>query len=268
MAIDIENYYAGREKELRLLFDEPLVVIDPVDKGRNVASAVKPQKIYTLVGAARTFLEIPSERFFFPPKTKALSTKKMQDKLKQHGSDYLFLTFRKVDAVPDILWGQLYKTQRSLRKLLEMNDFKVLRDRVWSDEKTLSAFVFELDQRTIPRVKKHSGPPLEREKECQNFLSKYVENGSVVSGPFIEDGRWVVEVPRKHTDAVAFLREKLKEGGKNTGVADLISEAFQDGFKLLINEEVSDVYSVNTAFAEFLTKFLDGRPFWLKPEDA
>jgi tRNA nucleotidyltransferase (CCA-adding enzyme) len=132
----------------------------------------------------------------------------------------------------------------------------------------LSAFVFELEQCTIPRVRKHLGPPLERDEECANFLSKYVENGSVVSGPFIEDGRWVAEVPRKYTDAVAFLREKLKEGGKNTGVADLISQALNDGFKLLVNGEVSEVYSGNQAFAEFLTEFLDGKPFWLKPEEA
>ncbi len=268
MVIDIENYYAGRERELRLLFDEPLVVIDPVDKGRNVASAVKLQKIYTLIGAARAFLETPSDRFFFPPKTEALSTKELQEKLKQRGSDCLFLTFRNLNAVPDILWGQLYKTQRSLRKLLELNDFKVLRDVVWNDEKTLSAFVFELEQCTIHRVRKHLGPPLERDEESANFLSKYVDNGSVVSGPFIEDGRWVVEVPRKYTDAVAFLCEKLRKGGKNTGVADLISQALNDGFKPLVNGEVSEVYSGNQAFAEFLTEFLDGKPFWLKPEKA
>ena len=173
-----------------------------------------------------------------------------------------------MNAVPDILWGQLDKTRRSLRKLLELNDFKVLRDAVWNDEKTLSAFVFELDQCTIPIVRKHLGPPLERDEEGANFLSKYVENGSVVSGPFIEDGRWVVEVPRKYTDVVAFLREKLKEGGKNTGVADLISQALNDGFKPMVNGEVSEVYSGNRAFAEFLTEFLDGKPFWLKPEEA
>ena len=192
----------------------------------------------------------------------------MKEKLKQRGSDCLFLTFRNVNAVPDILWGQLYKTQRSLRKLLELNDFRVLRDTVWSDEKTLSAFVFELEQRTIPCAKKHLGPPLERQEECENFLSKYVNNGGVLSGPFIEDGRWVVEVPRKHTDAVELLQAKLKEGGRNTGVADLISKALKDGFKLLANGEVSEVYSGNKAFAEFLTEFLDGKPFWLKPEEA
>jgi tRNA nucleotidyltransferase (CCA-adding enzyme) len=173
-----------------------------------------------------------------------------------------------VDAVPDILWGQLYKTQRSLRKLLELNEFKVLRDRVWSDEKTLSALVFELEQRTIPSVRKHLGPPLERAEECGNFLSKYVGNGGVVSGPFIEDGRWVVELPRKYTDAVELLQNKLKEGGRDTGVADMVSEAFKDGLNLLVNGEVSEVYSGNKAFAEFLTEFLDDKPFWLKPEDA
>jgi tRNA nucleotidyltransferase (CCA-adding enzyme) len=198
-----------------------------------------------------------------------LSTKELKEKLKQRGSDCLFLTSRNVNAVPDILWGQLYKTQRSLRKLLELNDFKVLRDMVWSDEKTLCAFVFELEQRTIPRIRKHLGPPLEREEECKNFLSKYVENGSVMSGPFIEDGRWVVEVPRKHTDAIELLQEKLKEGGgRNTGVADLVSEAFQDGFEVLVNGDVSEAYFGNKALADFLTEFFYGKPFWLKPDEA
>jgi tRNA nucleotidyltransferase (CCA-adding enzyme) len=266
--IDIENYYAGREKDLNLLFDEPLLVIDPVDKGRNVASAVKPQKIYTLIAASRAFLRKPSERFFFPPKTKALTAKEFKAKINERRSDCLFLTFRNVDAVPDILWGQLYKTQRSLRKLLELNDFKVLRDAIWSDEKSLSAFIFELEQYTIPNIRQHLGPPLEREEECGNFLAKYLNKDSVVSGPFIEDGRWMVEVTRKYTDAVELLKTKLNEGGRNIGVADLISEAFKDEFNLSVNGEVYKVYRGNNAFAEFLTDFLEGKPFWLKPEEA
>ena len=268
MVIDVENYYTGRERELRLLFDEPLVVVDPVDKGRNVASAVKPQKIHVMIAAARAFLKTPSEHFFFPPKTEALSAIDLKENLKQRGSDFLFLTFRNVNAVPDILWGQLYKTQRSLRKLLELNGFKVLRDIAWSDEENLSAFVFELEQFMIPNIKKHLGPPLEREEECKNFLSKYVTNDNVVSGPFMEDGRWVVEVPRKYTDVVELLQETLKEGGRAAGVADFVSEAFKDGFKILVNGEVSEVYLDNNAFANFLTEFLDGRPFWLKPEET
>ena len=39
--------------------------------------------------------------------------------------------------------------------------------------------------------------------------------------PIIEDGRWVVELPRKSTNAAILFREKLADGGKNSGVAEL-----------------------------------------------
>jgi tRNA nucleotidyltransferase (CCA-adding enzyme) len=268
MVIDIENYYASREKELGLLFDEPLVVIDPVDKGRNVASAVKQDKIYTLVGAARAFLKTPSPKFFFPPQVKPFSARELRQNFKNRSSDCLFLTFKSVKAVPDVIWGQLYKTQRALRKTLELADFHVLRDTVWSDENNFSAFVFELEQRMLSGVKKHVGPPLERERECADFLQKYTENGCVVSGPYVEEGRWVVEVKRKQRDAVELLREKLKDGGVNAGVASLISRALSDGFNVTVNGEVAEVYSGNKAFAKFVTEFLRGKPFWLDPDEV
>jgi tRNA nucleotidyltransferase (CCA-adding enzyme) len=261
--VDIESYYADREKELQLLFAEPLVMIDPVDKGRNVASAVRSQKLYTFVGAARAFLKKPSVEFFYPPRMKALSTQALRQKMENRGSTCVFLTFAAVEAVPDVLWGQLYRTQRSLRKLIELNDFKVLRDAVWSDEKTLNVFLFELEQRVLPSVKRHLGPPLERKMECEDFLAKYVHNGNVVSGPYIEDGRWVVELQRRFIDAVELLREKLKEGGRDVGVAELISQAFRENFRILVNSQVAEVYVGSKDFAEFLTDFLGGKPFWL-----
>jgi len=266
--IDLEGYYADREKEIRLLFSEPLVIIDPVDKGRNVASAVKAQKVYTFVGAARAFLKTPSADFFYPQETQAFADKVLKQTLQQRGSACVFLSFRAIEAVPDVLWGQLYRTQRSLRKLLELNDFSLLRDAVWSDEKTLSVFVFELEQRVLPGVRKHLGPPLEREKECENFLTKYVNTGSVVSGPYIEDGRWIVELPRKFTDAVELLTTKLREGGRNSGVAELIAEAFREKFSIVVDDEVAEVYASNNGFAKFITEFLSGKPFWLEAAKA
>jgi tRNA nucleotidyltransferase (CCA-adding enzyme) len=268
VAIDIGGYYAGREKELKRLFPEPLVIIDPVDKARNVASAVQPQKLYTLVAAARAFLKTPTAKFFYPQKITTLNPEALNSKLDTRGASLMFLTLGNVEAVPDVLWGQLYKTQRALRKLAELNDFKVLRDAVWSDEKTLSVFVFELEQHVLPSVKKHLGPPLKREKECENFLSKYANSGDVVSGPYIEDGRWVVELRRGFTTAVGLLREKLGDGGRNTGVAELMSQAFREKLEVFVNSEVQEVYRRNRQFAEFLTSFLSAKPFWLKISEA
>jgi len=264
IVVDIENYYKGRENELQLLFKEPLVIVDPVDKGRNVASAVQPQKLYTFVAAARVFLKNPNMKFFYPPETTALTVKELKQKLAKRGSAIIFLTFGKVNVVPDVLWGQLYKSQRSLSKLVQLNDFKILRNLPWSDEKTLSMFIFELEQRFLPPVKKHLGPPLEKEHECEKFLLKHLNNLGTVSGPHIEGGRWVVELQRKYTDAVALLSEKLKDGGRSAGVAEQISHMLGKGFIILVNDEIVEIYEKNSGFAKFLTEFLSGKPKWLE----
>ncbi len=192
VVVDIEGYYADRQNEIRLLFPEPLVIIDPVDKGRNVASAVQPEKLYVFVGAARAFLKKPDAAFFYPPKTQPLPVEKLKSQLASHGSSILFLVVEQVSAVPDVMWGQLYRTKRSLHKLLELSEYKILKDAVWSNEKNLSVFAFELQQQVLPNIKKHLGPPLEREAEGENFLAKYAGNEGVISGPYIEDGRWIV----------------------------------------------------------------------------
>ena len=264
IVIDIEGCYEERENELNLLFKDPLVTVDPVDKGRNVASAVQAQKLYTFVAAARVFLKNSSIKLFYPPDVAVLPAKQLKQKLKERGSTIIFLTFERVDAVPDILWGQLYKSQRSLHKLIRLSGFNVLRDLPWSDEKTVNIFIFELDQRSISPVKKHLGPPLEKKNECEKFLQKHISRPNTVSGPYIEDGRWVVEIRRKYTDPVVLLEEKLKDGGRNSGVAEQISKTLRKRFEIFVNDGIIDVYKKNNEFAKFLTEFLSGKPKWLE----
>ncbi|MGE5533320.1 MAG: CCA tRNA nucleotidyltransferase [Bacillota bacterium] len=266
VVIDIEGYYVDREKDITLLFPEPLVIIDPVDKGRNVASAVQPQKLYTFIGASRAFLKKPSQNFFYPPKPEVLPIEELEKRLETRGSSVVFLVMGELKAVPDVLWGQLFRSKRSLRTLLELNDYKVLKDAVWSNEKTLSVFVFELETHVLPNIKKHLGPPLEREVECEKYLDKYAKNELVVSGPYMEDGRWIVELPRKNTDALMLLKQNLADGGKNSGIAELTAKAFQKNLKVFVNSQVLEVYTENEGFAEFLTEFLLGKPFWLKSQ--
>ena len=184
--------------------------------------------------------------------------------MKESGSTIIFMTFGQVNVVSDVLWGQLYKSQRSLRKLIELNGFKILRDLPWSDERTINMFIFELEQQSIPSVKKHSGPPLAKKNACKEFLKKHSSGLNTVSGPYIEDGRWFVEINRKYVDATVLLEEKLKDGGRNAGVAEKISKNLHKGFKIFVNEEIIAVYKKKSEFAKFLTEFLSGKPKWLK----
>jgi tRNA nucleotidyltransferase (CCA-adding enzyme) len=261
--IDYEGYYRGREQEAKKIFEESLIVVDPVDKGRNVASALRRKCLDEFIAASRMFLQKPSENYFYPPKTQALKPRKIGNILKTHGSTLIFVKFGKVYVVPDVLWGQLYKSQRSLRKMLQQHNFNVIRDAVWSNEQDLNVFLFEVEHRFLPPVKRHLGPPIEKRADCEKFLQKHVGSPNTISGPRVEEGRWIVETRRKHTDVVALLAETLENGGRRAGVADKIAQTIAETLQILTSEEILELYKANTEFADFFTQFLGGKPHWL-----
>jgi len=262
--IDYEGSYEGKEKDLETIFEEPLVVVDPVDKGRNVAAAVRQERLNEFVVAAREFLENPDRRFFYPSEIVALSTQELVNALEARGSKIVSVNFGKVDAVPDVLWGQLYKSQRALRRMLQRYDFTTIHDSVWSDEEALNVFIFEMENRSLPLIRKHWGPPIKKREECEKFLKKHSGATHTISGPRVERGRWVVEVKREYRDAVDLLTEKLRHGGKHIGVADLVAQAISEGFEVLVNEEILELHSSNDEFARYLTEYLKGKPRWLQ----
>jgi tRNA nucleotidyltransferase (CCA-adding enzyme) len=261
--IDYEGYYKEREKEAEKIFEEPLVIVDPIDKGRNAAAAVRKERLGEFVAAARAFLKTSHKKFFYPQEIEALDAKRLVRTIKSRGSAVVFVKFGKVGAVPDVLWGQLYKSQRSLRKMLQQHDFNVMRDCVWSNEENLNVFIFEVKSRFLPLMKKHLGPPLRKKAECEKFLQKHLGAAHTISGPRLEAGRWVVEIMRKHTDVVDLLLKELRDGGRRVGVGDFISKAVANSVEVLVNEEVLALYSSNSEFAKSLTEYLEGKPRWL-----
>ena len=262
--IDHEGYYAGRKNEVKKIFEEELVVVDPVDRGRNVAAAVRKERLDEFIVAAREFLKSPHLRFFYPDEVEAFDAEKLVQAITTRGSTIVFVRFGRVKAVADVLWGQLYKSQRSLRKMLQQHDFNILRDRAWSDEEDLNVLLFEVERRLLPPIKRHLGPPIEKKVECEKFLRKHLKAPHTISGPRVEEGRWVVEIQRKYMDIVDLLNVKLKDGGRRIGVADFISQTIANTLEILVNKEVLGLYSASPEFAKFLTEYLEGKPRWLR----
>ncbi|MCW4002152.1 MAG: CCA tRNA nucleotidyltransferase [Candidatus Bathyarchaeota archaeon] len=263
LIIDYAGYYKGREEEAEKIFEKPFLIVDPIDKRRNVAGAVKKERLDEFVAAARAFLKTPRMRFFYPQETKSLNAEILAGTIKARGSTLIFIKFEKVDAVPDVLWGQLYKSQRSLQRMLQQHDFNVTRSYVWSNEENLNVFLFEAENRFLPLIKKHLGPPLRKKVECEKFLQKHLSALRTISGPRVEAGRWVVEKKRKHVDVMNLLLEKLRDGGRSVGVAKLVSKAVARSVEILVNEEILTLYSSNIEFAKSLTEYLEGKPRWL-----
>jgi len=229
------------------------------DANRNVAAAVSEDKLGELMMAAKLFLSKPEISFFAPDEIIPLSAEALNERLSE--LHLVFIVFKSRETVPDVLWGQLYKTSRALVKLLTQNDFQVLKSDIWS-EKKVNALVFGLESITISPTKRHIGPPLDS-KEAIRFIEKYTEEGRVIIGPWAEGGRWIIGVRRRHVDATSLLIENLKNGGKSVGVSSGLAGDIKEA-KIYVNKEILNFCSSNVEFAKFLAAFIKGKPKWMK----
>jgi len=257
---DIEHYYQDRTDEVRKIFPEPLIVIDPVDKGRNLGAAVRPDQLWNLVAASRQFLKRPTTRFFREPRIKPLTKIEYQKLTRDRGSDLLVISFGQIEAVVDVLWSQLFRTQRAIANFLANNDFEIVKSAAWSDEKKLNILIYELESLQIPGSKKHLGPPVSRSSESASFIQKHSGNKNTIAGPWIEDQRWVVEKRRTQTNAQQLICSAI-ERRSEIGLASLFTKA-RPRIKVLNQTTITPMISSNFAFSKFMRNFLDGRPVW------
>jgi len=247
---------------LRKRFREPLIVPDPVDPGRNVASAVSETRFWEFSAAARAFLEGPRWEFFYPEEGDA-DVDELLERVRGHGFDLVFLVVGDGDAeVPDVLWGQLYKSQRALVAALGEADFAVVRSGVWSDEVSRHVFVFELESATLPASVRRMGPPVKVVEGVRRFLEAYTGADETVSGPWVEGDRWWVVTERGLREAGTALETFLVDGGRGVGVSRGIADRVSKGFRVLRGGEVGEV--MTPGLAAFLEGFLRGRPGWLE----
>ncbi|MEM2965122.1 MAG: CCA tRNA nucleotidyltransferase, partial [Candidatus Bathyarchaeia archaeon] len=260
--IDLEGWYRGRERDAFTLFHEPLIVVDPVDRARNAASAVSEENMWSLVQVARCYLARPDLKYFYP-QPRAGDHKELRERLSNRESGLLILDLGFVDAVVDVLWSQLFKAEKAVLTLLKSHDFKPLRSQPISLEDGRSFIILELEKKVLSPIKKHVGPPVAMRNSTDRFLKKHLNASSTAAGPWIEKDRWCVLKKRVYLDAAQLLESKLEGGGVELGVPSKISESLRKGFKVMGVEEALKRYGRSGEFLQALYGFLEGRPEWL-----
>ncbi|MCX6695221.1 MAG: CCA tRNA nucleotidyltransferase [Candidatus Altiarchaeota archaeon] len=196
-----------------------LIVIDPVDKNRNVAAAVCKEKLAEFVVAADKFLKSPAKEFFFPKEIKVKSMKELKEAITSRETKLIAVVLKHKKLNENTLYGQLKKTLNSLKEDIERKEFKVFKASYWTNEKDTSILLYEMEVWDLPEIKQHKGPPIDVDPINQEkFTEKYKKDK-----PYIKDGRWVVETKRQDTDATKLIKNltNKRDGyGKNLRQAE------------------------------------------------
>jgi len=183
-------------------FDEPLIVIDPVDPRRNVAAAVSMDRMAEFIELARGYLEAPSEAFFTLPKETPLSEEELAALLASRGTALYAVTFATPPFIEEVVVPQLKRSTGAISDLLTRGGF-VVHHAHYRMGKERCMLLFELLTDDLPPIRRHEGPPVWNRMNAEKFREKYRD--ATLPGPFIENGRYMMEVPREFMRAADLL---------------------------------------------------------------
>jgi tRNA nucleotidyltransferase (CCA-adding enzyme) len=197
----------------------PLIIIDPVDRRRNLGTAISPQSVAKFMLAARAFLEKPSLEFFEEGKSHRRGARKLLL------PNVLVVEFSHEKKSPDIIWGQLKRSINAIAMQLELAHFEVLRSSCVTDERSSAALAFLLESITLPAYTKKKGPQIFRRKDTASFLSNRKKPLAIWVD---REMRVVMLIERKATDARKFVKSVLLNHRENSGISrDLIANKLQ-----------------------------------------
>jgi tRNA nucleotidyltransferase (CCA-adding enzyme) len=257
--IDLESHSSQNH-------DDPLVVVDPVDPRRNVAAALTLDRMFTFVAASRRFLKEPAQDFFFPELISPLSDDDLREEMARRKSTLILLEFAAPDQVEDVVFPQLRKAEQSVCALLDRNGFSVLRSAAdWhkavpagtgkgemggSESCGSIRMLFELLVASLPRVERRVGPPVWEAEHAGKFVASHPEP---LSGPYIEDGRVVVETARKFLEA----RELLGARAAGLSLGRHLGPELRRGYKIYGDQEILNVR--DPQFRAFMARYFSAR---------
>lgn len=210
--LDPEKQWENPEALKHFFTNASMIVVDPVDRDRNVAAAVSKQKMAEFIIASAEFLKKPSMGYFFPVEREIRSEKEMLKDIRKRGTRIIAVEFTHDRVNVNSLYDQIRTTERALKQEINECEFSVFRSGFWTNEKNKSIVLLELDVFNLPRIKHHLGPPIDVDpgnQEC--FLEKYAKDR-----PYIKDGRWVVNTGREFK-TIEQLLPRILDGRKGFG---------------------------------------------------
>ena len=212
---------------------KPLIVVDPVDPKRNVASALSLENFSNFVFASRVFLEKKSTDMFF--------LNEFGEKRIPVGRNVYAVCFERPNVVEDVLYPQLRRLKKNVVNALKHNGFTVLDAWVFGDSE--AGIGIEVEPCKLAKKYPRKGPSIFSSKSrIEGFLKKYRHSRMWIREEFI-----YAEAERKFRDVDSLLHYifggESKEELLAKGIPKHLSDAVLKGYKVLKGKELKSVKS-------------------------
>ena len=167
--------------------------------------------------------------------------------------EFIGVKIVKPDIISDNLYPQIRKSLKSIVSICQEYDFDVKKYFFYVSDNSIY-FIVGVKRSMLPDNLVHVGPPDHEKKHVDVFIEKWSKSRRTVKGPYIEDGRWYVEIKRKYTDIKDLLRDNFKKLSLGKHVNQIVD---RKGFEILDYEKL-----VVDDLRRFWTDVLNERMPW------
>lgn len=199
--VDAQKYYKGKDV-FKLVntskLASPLIVIDPVQKDRNAAAALGPEKFENFKKAANEFLKKPSKGFFIKKSIKSIFLEK-----KSKNTKLIAINAEPMSGKIDVVGSKLLRAFKFIKEQLQKNGFKTINAGWEWDKKNEAVFYFLLDKKPLPKTAEAEGPPLKMKQHAEDFRKIHRKT-------FVKNNRIYAVEKRKFTLPEQLIKTLIK----------------------------------------------------------
>ena len=222
-------------------FESPMIIIDPIDRNRNLGAAISMDNVTNFILVARNFLKKNSISYF-----------KEKSKLsipKGFAKNILVIQFIYKKRSDDIIYGQIKRAANSIESQLNKEGFNVLRNDSLAYGENIAGLIFLLESITISKNEIRTGP----EVFSSDFSSKFININSKKSKLMWtdRDGKLQSLQTRRYQNAKSFLNDLIKNHLGESGIPKGLRADFKTKFK--ISTGVQRNISVKKSISRLLT---------------
>ena len=223
-------------------FESPLVIIDPIDRNRNLGAAISIDNVAKLVLIARNFLKKNSISYF-KEKTKMKIPKEL-------AMNTLVINFKYKKRSDDIIYGQIKRASSSIESQLNKEGFNVLRNDATAYDENKASLLFLFESLTISKNQVRTGP----EVFSSEFASKFININSKKSKLMWTDkeGKLQSLQARRYDNAKSYLNDLIKNHIGESGIPKGLRADFKTGFKITSGNDKQNT-SVKKSISKLLT---------------
>ena len=223
-------------------FESSIVIIDPIDRNRNLGAAISIQNVTKFILVARNFLKKNSISYF---------KEKSKDKIPvELAKNTLVVNFKYKKRSDDIIYGQIKRAASSLESQMMKEGFNVLRSDAVVYDETEASLLFLLESLIISKNEIRAGPDV----FSDDFSTKFIHTNSKKSKLMWTDkeGKLQSLQTRRYENAKSYLNDLIKNHIGDSGIPKGLRPDFKTGFKIKSGKDKQST-SVKKSISKLIT---------------